>query len=250
MQLYASAMWLVQAAIDRWADAQVRALVLAHFRPLAFQSRHIFFSCSSFFYSLIGLYLILREDQLVSKVSSEWPWKIEGMMLVVQGVLSYLGDVYFFGLSISGSLADVVCASSLFCAQIAKPFFVQMNVASFAIYGSGIVVAIFCFVTGQLAFAKLLAKTRKRIHEADPPLRDQTRAADGNGEKDMGTFISKITVDAADTALLEVYFWCHGWWHVSLPLTAFIWVTYRLHFEDMPLSGNGSKILRGHPPPP
>ena len=82
--------WLGQVVGDRWFDTAIREVALARFRPLAFEPRHLFFSGSSFYFSFIGVYLLMRQAELAS-VSTVWPWKLEGLALLVQGLLS--GDV-------------------------------------------------------------------------------------------------------------------------------------------------------------
>lgn len=64
-----------------------------HYRYLYFV-----YATSCFMYSLVGLLFLFKSDILTKHWSNFWPWKEEGILLFIQGVLSYMSDVQTIGI--------------------------------------------------------------------------------------------------------------------------------------------------------
>ena len=80
----------------------------------------IAYALSSFSYSLAGLCLIAAAHEMQARVNSSYPWLLEGVLLVTQGLLSFTSDVAFLGRSCRARAVDRVLATTLTVLQVAK----------------------------------------------------------------------------------------------------------------------------------
>eukprot|EP00971_Amphidinium_carterae_P194864 3866658-Amphidinium_carterae.1 len=72
------------------------------------------FRAGCFCYSIVGCLMIYRLAA-VSCDCALYPWKVESLLLVLQGFLSYMHDAHFQGSSVFFKYADRTCATFLAC---------------------------------------------------------------------------------------------------------------------------------------
>jgi hypothetical protein len=84
------------------------------------------FRALCFAYSVVGLNMVLRV-QAMSCSCPQYPWRVEAVLLLLQGLLSFLHDGYFEGSSLAAKIADRTSATFLTCCQPLKFTFCRMD---------------------------------------------------------------------------------------------------------------------------
>ena len=101
-------------------ELQLNALEKVY-RPVACST--LWFATSSFTYSLIGAFVLLRLD-LLQAASGISPYRCVWRS---EGIASYWSDAWNFGLSLAAARMDQALATSLFCMQLVKSWFLPMD---------------------------------------------------------------------------------------------------------------------------
>jgi len=104
------------------------------------------FVASCFTYSCVGILMLVRCEELVAVCPYHF-WHVEAALLLQQGVLAFLNDAYFFGVSRRVQWADRVSASFLSMCQPFKFISCSMDFAQSSVLSVS-------FLCGVLAFAK------------------------------------------------------------------------------------------------
>jgi hypothetical protein len=102
-----------------------------------------FYCCSSFFYSLVGLSIIIYHKQLQYYDKTFW-WILFGFVLFIQGFLSYMGDIYMWGIESNWKTLDIYSAS--FLTFISGPVIIYRGFMGYSSYPYYIVIIWFIFV--------------------------------------------------------------------------------------------------------
>ena len=80
----------------------------------------LFYAVSPFFYSVAGLVLLLNADMHAERVSPTHPWRLDAVLLLLQGVISFASDVARFGVDSRMRVLDRFFASTLTLSAIPK----------------------------------------------------------------------------------------------------------------------------------
>ena len=72
------------------------------------------YAASCFLYSISGICMLYNRASLSEKWCTVWPWQVEGWCFIVQGILSYMSDVYTLGRNSYWHCADRCFATLLF----------------------------------------------------------------------------------------------------------------------------------------
>lgn len=106
------------------------------------------FRAGCFFYSFVGLHMASSLGILTCECSS-YPWQLEAALLIGQGILSFLHDAYFVGLSPTAKVADRTCATFLTLCQPMKFAFCAMDAAQWFILLLFWTLGLLCFMAGK-----------------------------------------------------------------------------------------------------
>jgi hypothetical protein len=108
----------------------------------AHDARCIVYAISPFLFSLAGLYQYVNAFLLREHLCAWWPWETEAVLVIVQGALSFLSDVFTLGSPSAWHVADRVLAPVL------TAWFVTRTVVQLAMFplASRLEHAFFCVI--------------------------------------------------------------------------------------------------------
>lgn len=113
-----------------------------------------FYRISPVFYSIAGLCVLIFNTSL-KKHDEYFPWPIFGILLIIQGLFSYMGDVENWGEKSYWGTIDVYLASTL--TFIGGPLLILRSVMGYSKYPKSFTFIWSCCVLFAL-YSKLMAK--------------------------------------------------------------------------------------------
>jgi len=120
-------------------------------------------------------------------------WLYEGLALICQGFISWLSDVYWFGLSTRVARLDQLWASTLFVFQLLKSLYIPMDATMLGIYASCLVAAVLAFISAQLCHWAMCERMRDRV-------RDDSEDGDPSG-MEISSYSMELTPTASTDEL-------------------------------------------------
>ena len=105
-------------------------------------ARCIVYAISPFLFSLAGMYQYVNAFLLRDHLCAWWPWETEAMLVILQGLLSFLSDVFTLGAPSVWHVADRVLA------PILTTWFIARTVVQLAVFplASRLEHAFFCVI--------------------------------------------------------------------------------------------------------
>ncbi len=118
---------------------------------------------SPFFYSISGIVVLIFNSNL-KKHDEYFPWTIFGILLIFQGLFSYMSDVQYWGQNSYWETFDVYLASSL--TLIGGPIFILRSIMGYSKYPTNFIFIWFFCVLFAL-YSKITAKNAIILNNID-----------------------------------------------------------------------------------